>query len=181
MRSMLLMMVTLMGLVLCGCDAFRFAPRQEQKQNAYLHWRATELAAGLAKQEDTSAQLQGLTGLAAQQSRAFAADYGLPKELPAAETAEVILNGSGAAVAATAYQQSLERPDAWQVADGVMEFGLAIAGLIGGVYGARAARFIRQAREKAKAIKEVMESEQSKEPQIAQINTDSEKTEAEKL
>jgi hypothetical protein len=143
--------------VLCGCDSFRFAPGEEQKQNAYLHWRGAELAAGLAQQEQVSAELRGLTGLTAQQSRAFAADYGLPKELPAAETADAILNGSGAAVAATAYQQSLERPDAWQAADGVMEFGLALAGLIGGVYGARAAKFLREARKKAKALKGMVE------------------------
>lgn len=150
-------LIVLASVVLCGCDAVRFAPREEQKQNAYLHWRATVLAAGLAQQEQTSSELRGLTGLAAEQSRAFAADYGLPKELPAAETAEAILNGSGAAVAAAAYQQSLERPDVWQMADGVMEFGLALAGLLGGVYGARAAKFLREARKKAKALKDAVE------------------------
>jgi hypothetical protein len=152
--------MVLASVVLCGCDAVRFAPGDAQRENAYLHWRATELAAGLAGQEPVSAELRGLTGLAAQQSRAFVADYGLPKALPAADSAEAILNGSGAAAAATAYQQSLERPDVWQVADGAMEFGLALAGLIGGVYGARAAKFLRQARENAKILREKTEEKQ---------------------
>ena len=79
------------GAMLCGCDALRFAPGQEQKANAYLHWRATELAAAEAKAENTTPQLQELTALSAQQSRAFVADYGLPKELPAADSADVVL------------------------------------------------------------------------------------------
>jgi len=145
------------SVVLCGCDGLRFAPREEQKQNAYLHWRGSALAADLAAREQTSAQLRGLTGLAAEQSRAFVADYGLPAQLPAAESAEAILNGCGAEAAKTATEQSLERPDVWQVADGAMEFGLALAGLMGGVYGARAVKFLREARKKAKALKRVVE------------------------
>jgi hypothetical protein len=151
-------MVILASMVaVCGCDTLRFAPKEEQKQNAYLHWRGAGFAAGLAEQEQTSPTLQGLTELAAQQSGAFVADYGLPKELPAADNAAAILDGAGAAVASAATQQSFERPDVWQVADGAMEFGLALAGLIGGVYGVRATQFLQQAREKSKALKEIIE------------------------
>jgi hypothetical protein len=149
--------VLLACVVLCGCDGFRFAAKEEQKQNAWLHWRTTELAAQEAVKENTSAQLQGLTGLASQQSRAFAADYGMPKELPGADSAEQILNGSGAAIAQTAYQQSMERPDVWQAADGVMQFGIALAGLLGGAYGVRATRFLKQARDKSNALKEIID------------------------
>lgn len=142
--------------LLCGCDAVRFAPGEEQRQNAYLHWRGAEFAAGLAEREQASVELRGLTGLAAQQSRAFVADYGLPKTLPAADNAAAILTG-GAMTAATAYQRSLARPDVWQAADGAIQFGLALAGLIGGAYGVRAAQFLRQAREKSNALKEIIE------------------------
>jgi hypothetical protein len=150
--------IVLLGCVLLsGCDGFRFAAREEQKQNAYLHWRVAELAAAQAKAEETSPQLQGLTGLASRQGRAFAADYGMPRELPAADNAEQILHGSGAAIAATAYQQSMERPDVWQMADGAMNLGIGLAGLLGGAYGIRATQFLKQAREKSKALKEIIE------------------------
>jgi hypothetical protein len=150
--------IVLLGCVLLsGCETFRFAAREEQKQNAYLHWRATELAAAQAKAEQTSPQLQGLTGLASQQGRAFVADYGMPRELSASDSAEQILNGSGAAIATTAYQQSMERPDMWQVADGAMELGIGLAGLLGGAYGIRATQFLKQAREKSAALKEIIE------------------------
>ncbi len=157
MKKVMCIAVLAVCVLLSGCETFRFAAREEQKQNAYLHWRATELAAAQAKAEQVSSPLQGLTGLASQQSRAFVADYGMPRELPAAETAEQILNGSGAAIAATAYQQSVERPDVWQMADGVMELGIGLAGLLGGVYGIRATQFLKQTREKSAALKEIIE------------------------
>ncbi len=143
------------GVMFCGCDAVRFAPGQEQKANAYLHWRATELAAAEAKSENTTPVLQGLTALSAQQSRAFVADYGLPKELPAADSAEQIL-AAGGAVAESAYQQSLERPDVWQAAEGALELGIGLAGLLGGVCGARVVQFLRQAQDKSRALKEII-------------------------
>jgi hypothetical protein len=149
--------ILLACIVLCGCDGLRFAPKEEQKANAYLHWRVTELAAQQAKTEQASTQLQGLTGLASQQSRAFAADYGMPKELPIADNTEQVLNGSGAMIAQSAYQQSIERPDMWQAADGVMQFGIALAGLLGGAYGIRATQFLKQARDKSKALKEIID------------------------
>ena len=157
MKKVMCVAVLAVCVLASGCETFRFAAREEQKQNAYLHWRATELAATKAKTEQTSPQLQGLTGLASQQSRAFVADYGMPRELPAADSAEQILNGSGAAIAVTAYQQSMERPDMWQMADGAMELGIGLAGLLGGAYGIRATQFLRQAKEKSAALKEIIE------------------------
>jgi hypothetical protein len=147
----------LASVVLCGCDALRFAPGEEQKQNAYLHWRVTEMAAQEAVKENTSVQLQGLTGLASQQSQVFVADYGMPKKLPAAESAEQILNCGGAAIAQAAYRQSIERPDVWAMADGVIDYGIGLAGLLGGVYGIRAVQFLKQARDKSQALKEIIE------------------------
>jgi hypothetical protein len=155
------MIVLLACVVLCGCDVFRFAAREEQKQNAYLHWRTTELAAQEAGKENTSAKVQGLTGLAAQQSQAFVADYGMPSDSSMATQAYPWHPSDGfateAAIAQTAYQQSLERPDMWVMADGVMELGIGLAGLFGGAYGIRATQFFKQARDKSKALKEIIE------------------------
>jgi hypothetical protein len=78
MRNVMVMLLA--SIVLCGCDTLRFAPKEEQKQNAWLHWRTTQLAAQEAVNENTSAKVQRLTELSAQQSRAFAADYGMPKD-----------------------------------------------------------------------------------------------------
>jgi hypothetical protein len=141
----------------CGCDTLRFAPKEEQKQNAWLHWRVTELAAQEAAEENASVKTQGLTELSAQQSRAFVADYGMPKALPAAENTQQILAGSGAMIAQAAYRQSSERPDVWAMADGAIDLGIGLAGLLGGVYGIRAAQFLRQARDKSMALKEIIE------------------------
>jgi hypothetical protein len=151
------MTVLFVCLLLCGCDTLRFAPKEEQRQNAWLHWRTTEIAAQRAAEEKTSAELQELTGLSAQQSQVFVADYGMPKELPAASSTEQILNGSGEAIAQMAYRQSMERPDVWEMADGAIDFGIGLAGLFGGVYGIRAAQFLKQARDKSNALKEIIE------------------------
>jgi uncharacterized protein YceK len=157
MKKVLCVVVLAVCVLLSGCETFRFAAREEQKQNAWLHWRTTELAAQKAAEEKTSEGLQRLTGLSAQQSQAFVADYGMPRELPAADNAEQILNGSGTVIAATAYQQSVERPGMWEMADGAMELGIGLAGLLGGVYGIRATQFLKQAREKSAALKEIIE------------------------
>jgi hypothetical protein len=168
------MAVLFVCVLLCGCDGFRFAAKEVQKQNAWLHWRTTELAAQEAVKENSSAQLQGLTGLASQQSQAFVADYGMPKELPVmgenmpTQALRQAQDGpwawhpsegftSEAAIAQAAYQQSIQRPDIWQAADGAMQFGIALAGLLGGAYGIRATQFLKQARDKSKALKEIIE------------------------
>ncbi len=43
------------------------------------------------------------------------------------------------------------------MADGVMELGIGLAGLLGGVYGIRATQFLKQTREKSAALKEIIE------------------------
>jgi hypothetical protein len=43
------------------------------------------------------------------------------------------------------------------LADGALDLGIAIAGLVGGIYGIRIAGYLKQAREKSKAIKEIVE------------------------
>jgi hypothetical protein len=152
-----LFVVAAAALFLCGCDTFRFSPGQGQKENAYLHWRVTEEAARLAGQEQVSGELAGLTALSSSQSRAFVADYGLPMELPADESVERLLDGRAKEIAQSAWESGSRRPDVWQMSEGLFEFGLGLAGILGGAYGIKASQFLRKAQEKSKALKEIVE------------------------
>jgi len=148
--------LTLLCCLSAGCARLRFAPTESQKQNAWLHNRTAIMAAETAKVEDTSEKLQALTQLSEVQSRAFSSHYGLPKEFPQAETAEDVLAESNWQLARTALQQGAERPDAWEVADSMLELGIGICALLGGVYGTRAVGFLRQARTKSRALQEII-------------------------
>jgi hypothetical protein len=148
--------LTCMCLLLAGCDSLRFAPTEAQKQNAWLHNRTAIVTAETARTEDTSPKLQALTQLGEVQSRAFSAYCGLPKEFPQAETADDILAESNWQLAGTALQESAERPDPWQVADSMLEMGIGICALLGGVYGTRTVRFLKDARGKSNALHEII-------------------------
>ena len=145
-----------MCLLLAGCDSLRFAPSEAQKQNAWLHNRTAIVAAEAARTEDTSQTLQALTQLGEVQSRAFSAYCGLPREFPPAGTAEEILAESNFQLAGMALKESADRPDPWQVADSMLEMGIGICALLGGVYGTRAVRFLKDARGKSNALKEII-------------------------
>ncbi len=152
----ILISLTLTSITLAGCDSLRFAPNEAQKRNAWLHNRTAVVAAETARAEETSEKLQALTQLGEVQSRAVGAYYGPPKEFPQAETAEDILAESNWQLARTALQAGLERPDAWEIADSVMEFGIGICALLGGVYGTRAVRFLRETKTKSQALQEII-------------------------
>ncbi len=143
--------------LLAGCDSLRFAPGEAQKQNAWLHNRTTTVAADAARTENASEKLQALTKLSQLQSRAFTSYYGLPKKFPQAYTTEEILSQSNFQLVQTALAESVERPDAWQLADNVFELAIGISALLGGVYGTRAVRHLKEARTKSKALKEIIE------------------------
>jgi len=143
-------------LLLAGCDSLRFAPSEAQKQNAWLHNRTAVITAETARAEETSPTLQALTQLSEVQSRGFGSYCGLPKEFPPAETVEDILAESNFQLAGTALQESAERPDPWQVADSMLQMGIGICALLGGVYGTRAVGFLRQAKTKSNALKEII-------------------------
>ena len=145
------------ALTCAGCESLRFAPTEAQKQNAWLHNRTAIISAETAKSENASEELQALTKLSELQSRAFVSYHGLPKEFPQAETAEDILAQSNWQLARTALTESAERPDAWQVADSVLELAIGVCALLGGVYGTRAVQFLREAQAKSKALKEIIE------------------------
>jgi hypothetical protein len=152
----LMVVVTLMTCG-AGCDSLRLAPSEQQKQNAWLHNRTAAVAAQTAKAEQSSQELQALTQLSELQSRAFTSYCGLPQEYPPAETTEQILGKSSWQLANTAVTESTLRPDPWQVADSVLEFGIGISALLGGVVGTRAVRFLRDARAQTVALKEIVE------------------------
>ncbi|MDT8301901.1 MAG: hypothetical protein RQ760_10490, partial [Sedimentisphaerales bacterium] len=155
MRKVLIT-ITLISCMLVGCDSLRFAPTETQKQNAWLHNRTTMIAADTAEDENASEQLQALTQLSELQSRAFSSYFGLPKEFPPSESTEDVLAESNFQLAGTALRQGAERPDAWEVADSMLELGIGICALLGGVYGTRAVGFLRQAKTKSKALKEII-------------------------
>ncbi|MCI0499398.1 MAG: hypothetical protein L0Y36_06935 [Planctomycetales bacterium] len=165
--------VVLLSLLwLCGCDSFRYAATEAQKENAWLHARVCATAKDLAEDENASEQLCGLTALAQRQSEAFVMDYGLPKDpLPPSgywplAGGELLKRGLETRVPldeeeledilSQAKADAMRKPDVWTAADGVMEFAVALAGLVGGVYGVRFAGFLRQAREKSTALKEII-------------------------
>jgi hypothetical protein len=144
------------ALLLAGCDSLRFAPSEQQKQNAWLHNRTATFASQAARNEQTSQKLQSLTELSELQSQAFTSYFGLPMEFPQAASAEQILAESNWQLAQETLQQSSERPDAWQVADSAMELGIGICALLGGVYGTRAVGFLKEARTKSRALQEII-------------------------
>ncbi len=155
MKKFLAILIVLFFL-LAGCDSLRFAPGEAQKQNAWLHNRTATVASETARDEAATEKLQALTKLSQLQSRAITSYYGLPKELPQADTAEQILSESNWQLGRMALVESAERPDAWQVADNALELGIGICALLGGVYGTRAVRFLKQARTKSKALQEII-------------------------
>ena len=150
------MTYALMCFLLAGCDSLRFAPSEVQKQNAWLHNRTAIMATETAETEDSSEKLQALTRLSELQSKALSSYYGLPKEFPKAVSAEDILAESNWQLTRTALQHGADRPDAWQVADSMLELGIGICALLGGVYGTRAVRFLRETRTKSKALQEII-------------------------
>jgi hypothetical protein len=153
------LMVTLVlsFVFLSGCDSFRFAPSEEQKQNAYLHNRTTAIVADTAKTESGSQKLQALTNLSEVQSRAFVAYTGLPKQFPKADTAEDVLNDSSLQITDSATIQSADRPDVWKLTDSAFELAIAVCGLAGGIYGSKAVGFLKQAKTKSQALKEIIQ------------------------
>jgi len=146
-----------LALLIAGCDSLRLAPSEKQKQNAWLHNRTAAAAAETARVESSSQELQALAKLSELQSRAFTAYCGLPREYPQAETAQDILAQPSWQLASAALTESAQRPDPWQAADSVLELGIGICALLGGVAGTRAVRFLQDARAKSQALKEIIQ------------------------
>lgn len=142
--------------LLIGCDSLRFAPNETEKQNAWLHSRTAIVTAEAARSENASEKLQALTQLGEVQSRAFGSYFGLPEEFPKAETAEDILSESNFRLAQTALESGAQRPDGWQVANSMLELGIGICAVLGGVGGARVVRFLQEAKTRSRALQEIV-------------------------
>jgi len=158
-----MLMVGLLAAMLLagGCsDALRFAPSEAQKQNAYLHSRTLQLAASEAVQEQAGEPLVRLTQAADLQADAMLAYFGLPKQLPPTEAIEDLLSEENAAVTSQAHDEAMQRPDPWDVTDNLLEFGIALAGVVGGVYGTKAAATLSTAKQKSQALREVVQGNQ---------------------
>ena len=139
-----------------GCSTLRFAPGETQKQNTYLHHRTVQAAAIRAQTENSSETLRQLTTQATRQSDAIVAYYGLPQQLPATESIDDILDPAHQDLTEQARNVAMERPDPWDVADSLMELGIALAGVVGGVYGMRAVGALQTARQKSTALREIV-------------------------
>ena len=157
MRKLTLTVIFALMLV-AGCDKLRLAPSEIQKKNAYLHERATKFSADTAKDESTSLQLQALTELANLQSKSYTAYFGLPSQLPEADTAADVLLQSNFDLAQASLTESAQRPDPWDTADALLELGIGISAIFGGVYGTKAVKFLKDAQAKSKALKEVIQN-----------------------
>jgi hypothetical protein len=151
-----MMMLVCLCVIIAGCGNLRFAPGETQKQNAWLHNRTAEVTSQLAQQEGASVDLQALTKLGEKQSRAFVSYFGLPDELPQAETTGEILSQANVDIAEAANVEAAKRPDGWELADALLELGIGLSGLFGGVYGARVVSLLGQARERSKALQEIV-------------------------
>ena len=156
MKKVMLSITAMLMIILCGCDGLRFSVKESQKQNAWLHNRTAQLTADKLKDEVTSEQLQQLSSLSETQSRAFVYDYGLPEVFPPAGSAEQILSQANSNTTFGAISDSQLRPDVWDIADGTIELGIGLAGLFGGVFGARITAFLRQAKTKSDALREII-------------------------
>lgn len=138
-----------------GCG-LRFAPTEEQKENAWVHNRTASIAAQTAQSEQTSTKLQELTKLSETQSQAFVAYCGMPEQPTKADSADEVLSDSNKQLAATAITQSQQRPDAWSMADSALELGIAVAGLFSGAFATKAAKFLQDTKAKSNALKEIV-------------------------
>ncbi len=139
-----------------GCDTLRFAPGEKQKQNAYLHHRTVQTAAVTARQEQSSEPLRKLTTQAEKQSEAIMAYYGLPRVIPETENVEQILSEKNNVITSHSRAEAISRPDPWDVADHLLEMGIAIAGLAGGVMGSRVIGGLKTAQQKSRALREIV-------------------------
>ena len=141
---------------LAGCSSLRLAPSEKQKQNAWLHNRTALAAAETAQAENASDKLKALTRLSELQSRAFTSYYGLPKQLPEAQTAEEILSQASWQLARSALSDATARPNMWDIADSALGLAIGICALFGGVYGTKAVGLLRSVRTKSRALKEII-------------------------
>jgi len=144
-------------LMMSGCGVVRPAPAEVEKQNAYLHHRTVQAAALQAKLENTSNDLQELTRKAATQSEAIVTYYGLPDELPAAETTADLLQITNDVIAKEALQRAAKEADWFAFTEELLGLVIAVAGVIGGAAGVKTVSALKTIRAKNTALKEIVQ------------------------
>lgn len=144
------------SLLLAGCEGLRFSPSEIEKQNAWLHNRTTVMTAETAKAEQASEKLQKLTDLSKLQSQSFVSYYGVPKDIPQADSAEAVLTESNFLLGQEALRVSADRPDPFALAGSALDLAIGISALFGGVYGVRALQFFKTAKQKSEALQEII-------------------------
>ncbi|MBI9015775.1 MAG: hypothetical protein JEZ07_00805 [Phycisphaerae bacterium] len=152
-----LMILIAMPLMISGCGNLRLAPNQDQKQNAYLHFRTTQTAAQLAHDQNYPQTMQDLTNQSVSQSSAILNYYGMPEQLPESDNAESILSQANNDITTRASHSALQRPDPWSIADDVLQVAIGIAGVFGGLLGGRVVNSLKVAKEKSTALKEIVQ------------------------
>ena len=98
----------------------------------------------------------GVFGIFNHPKSAIMAYYGLPQNPPPTQTGEEILSQENQAVTQQAGLEAAQRPDPWDVADNLLELGIALAGLLGGVFGSKALAALNLAKQKSDALREII-------------------------
>jgi hypothetical protein len=150
--------VIIIAFCLSGCGIIRKAPTDVQKQNAWIHYRTSQLAADTARTEHVSENLKQLTNLGQLQSSAFVNYFGLPKSPKQIQTAEQAVSEQNFKLAEQANLQASEKIDGWGIFNNALEIGIGLCAVAGGVWGTKFAGFLKTARVKSKALKEIIEA-----------------------
>ena len=145
MKKLSILIITILcALILSGCqEPLRFAPSEPMKQGAEL----THELAKKINNEGTEPNSQASQKMV--QGTQIALSYmGRPKVPPDPEQFDTITS--------LAQIDAEKRPDPWDVADSMLELGIGICALFGGVYGTKAVGLLKQAKTKSKALKEII-------------------------
>ena len=94
MKKFLWFVVLVILIFSFGCDQFRYAPTEIQKQNAWIHNRTVNMAADKAGMDNASDELKSLTKLSGRQSESFVSYFGVPKEIPSTASIGDVLSDS---------------------------------------------------------------------------------------
>ena len=140
----------------CGCETFRLAPDEVQKQNAYIHYRTAQLAADLVKHEGASQKLVQASQACFEQSNAIMAYYGFPNQLPRISAIDDVLTNENILLTQRAFESAASKVDIWEAAGSTLDFATAIAGIFGGAAGIKFASVLKTAKIKSNALKEIV-------------------------
>ncbi len=75
---------------------------------------------------------------------------------PETENVEQILSEKNNVITSHSRTEAISRPDPWDVADHLLEMGIAIAGLAGGVMSSRVIGGLKTAQQKSRALREIV-------------------------